>query len=312
MTLTLGHPFAPEHLIQTEVLEPWAEEVEEATDGKVKIEIVPGGALGAGDVVYENVNSGAQDLGFSAPSYTPGRFPITDVVELPFLFDSAVEGTETMWQVWEEFPEFQEEYGDTKVLGLWANDIGDLWTSKKPISTLEDVKGLTLRAPGNAQVELVNQLGGSGTVIPGAEVYDSIDRGVIDGLMVADSGLVTLNLLEGLINYGVICNCYTNTGFLVANQDAWDALTEDQQEAIEGLSGEELSLRAAEAYDSAYAAALDAVDEAGVEVTVLEGDELDKWRAAGETVIEDYIQDRSADGLPAQEIVDFVRDAAQN
>src|SRR5690625_2335630 len=147
VTLTFGHPFPPTDPIQVNVWEPWVERVAEATDGTVQVEIHAGGALAPGPQVYENTAAGAQDLGWTMPGYTPGRFPITQIIEAPFAFDDAVEGTEVTWELWEAFPEFQDEYHDTHVLSVWAMDTGDFFTRDTPVSTLEDIAGLTMRSP---------------------------------------------------------------------------------------------------------------------------------------------------------------------
>lgn len=94
VTLNLGHPFPGGHLIQANVLEDWAQEVNDVTGGTVTVEFHPGGALAAPDATYDNAASGAMDLGWALHGYTPGRFPLTDVVELPFQFENATQATE--------------------------------------------------------------------------------------------------------------------------------------------------------------------------------------------------------------------------
>lgn len=304
VTLTLGHAFPADHLTMN-VLAPWAEEVSEATDGTVKIDIQPAGALGAGDVVYENVVSGAQDLGMAIQGYTPGKFPLTEALDLPFLFERAEQATETLWDAYEEFPELQAEYDETKVLALWATDVGDIFTASEKVETVEDMNGLTLRGPGPTQNALIQKLGGSGVVMPAADIFDSVDRGVIDGLMVAGSGPQSLGM-EGTLDYGLQCACYTTALFLTMNQSDWDGLSDSQREAIEEtVGGRELSLKLAQEFDAAYDGGISALEEAGTTFTTLEGSEREEWEQIGDEVIEEWVSERSADG-PAQELFDFI------
>lgn len=303
VTLTLGHPFPAGHPIQVGAMEPFFEEVAEVTNGTVTMEIVPGGALGAGPAIYENTVSGAQDMGWALQGYTPGRFPITDVVELPFTFSSATEATEALWSLYEEFPEFQEEYGDVHVLGLWTHDVGDLWIAGSEVTSLEDTEGLTLRAPGPLQNDLIEQLGGSPVGMPAPELYDSLERGVIDGLMIASSGLESFGLFE-VLDSGVACDCYVASQFLAVNQTSWDALSEEQQAAIDEIAGRELSLRAAEVYDGEYEEVRARLVEEDIEVFELADEEFDRWREIGQNVADGWVEDREAAGVPGQEIYD--------
>src|SRR5919106_2603919 len=132
-------------------------------------------------------------MGWALHGYTPGRFPLTQVVELPFLFDSAVTGTETLWDLYEEFDALQDEYSDTHVVALWTHDVGDLFTTQQPVRSASDVSGLSIRTPAPMQNNRIEALGGSAVGMPAPELYDSLDRGVIDGLMIGHSGVPTFN-----------------------------------------------------------------------------------------------------------------------
>lgn len=301
--LTLGHPFPASHVIQAEVLDDWVQEVSDATEGTVSIEIVPGGGLGPPPAMYENTVAGAQDLGWALNGYTPGRFPLTQIVEMPFAFDTAEGATETLWTLYEESPEFQEEYSDVKVLGLWTHDTGDLWTSGTQVTTMEDMSGLSLRAPGPIQQDLINQLGGSPVGMPAPEIFDSMERGVIDGLLISNSGIDSFSLYD-VVDFGLDCNCYVAAMFLVLNQSTWDSLTPAQQAAVEELSGRDFSVRLARAYDADSEANQQKIEEAGIEMTELSGEELTRWEEVGRAVAEKWVQEREEAGQPGQAMYD--------
>lgn len=301
--LTLGHPFPASHVIQAQVLDDWVQEVSDATGGTMSIEIVPGGGLGPPPAMYENTVAGAQDLGWALHGYTAGRFPLMQIVEMPFAFDSAEEATETLWDLYEEFPEFQDEYSDVHVIGLWTHDTGDLWTSGTQVTAMEDMSGLSLRAPGPIQQDLINQLGGSPVGMPAPEIFDSMERGVIDGLLISNSGVDSFSLHD-VIDFGLDCNCYVAAMFLVINQSTWDSLSPEQQAAVDELSGREFSLRAARAYDADSDANQQEIEDAGIEMTELSGDELARWEEVGRTVAESWIQEREDAGQPGQAMYD--------
>ncbi len=306
VTLTLGHPFADTHHIAEEVLKPFAEAVAKDSNGTVNIDIVSGGALGAGDVVYENVVSGAQDMGFSIQGYSAGRFPLTEVVGLPFLAASSEEATGLFWDIYEEFPELQAEYEDVKVLGLFTADVEQLFTSDAPVESKEDLSGLNIRAAGTVPLQLLNKLGGSGVLLSGADIYDGLDRGLIDGTMVAAAGVDTLNLDE-VAGYGTICNCGVTPNFVVMNKQTWEGLSADQQEAIDNNAGQLLSLKAAESYDAAAKRGYDAAEAGNMVISELDDAEYARWSKIGDELIAEWVETRQ-DPAVAEKIVKFARD----
>lgn len=302
-TLVLGHPFPPSHPIQVGAIDPFIDKVSEATGGTVTIEVVPSGGLGPAPGTYENVVAGAQDLGWALQGYTPGRFPVSGLIEMPFTFTSATQGTNALWDLYEQFPELRKEYSDVHLLGLWTHDAGNLWTTGKKVASVDDVRGLTLRAPGPVQNQLITELGGSPVGMPSSELYDSLERGVVDGLMIANSGLESFGLYD-VLDHGVACGCYTAAQFLAINQGAWDALSPQQQAAIDEIAGRTLSLQAAEAYDREYQQVTDKLAEKGVELTTLEGAELSRFQQAGQAVAQAWIAAREAEGLPGRAMHD--------
>ncbi|QBI21005.1 TRAP transporter substrate-binding protein [Egibacter rhizosphaerae] len=282
------------------MLDPWMEDVEERTGGTVTFDVQPGGALSPPDEVYENAAAGAFDMGWALHGYTPGRFPITRLVELPFVWDSAEDATDGLWDLYEEFPEFQEEFDDTQVIALWVHDIGDLFTTEQPVESPSDLEGLELRAPGPEQSNLVEALGGDAQGLPAPELFDALDGGVIDGLMIANSGLNSFDLWPTL-EYATVGSFYVGAQYAVMNQGTWEELSAEQQQVIEETSGRELSLTGARAYDEIYEDVQASFEEEGLEVTELEGDELDEWIEATDEVPDEWMQDQDPD-VPAEEM----------
>lgn len=300
VTLNLGHPFPAEHHIQVNMIEPFVGAVAEATDGTVTIEIHPAQALTGPTEAYTNAAEGAIDIGWALNGYTPGRFPLTDVVELPFTFESAEQATNAFWDLYAEFPELQEEYSDVKVLALWTHDVGNLYTVGRQV-TEPDLSGLTLRAPSPTLTAVIEAMGGAGVGMPAPELYDSLDRGVIDGLMIGDTGVVSFALHE-VVDHVTVGNFFVGAEFLVMNQGSWDSLSEAQQQAIDALIGRELSLVGSGSYDSLNQTQ---VDFEGWGFTVTEVlDDIEPWREATQPVIDDWIAARESEGAPGQAMYD--------
>lgn len=142
-------------------------------------------------------------------------------------------------------------------------------------------------------------------VRPVTEVYDSIERGVVDGVMLPLSTLLSFNLDE-VIDYATVGSFYVDTFFLVMHLDAWESLSADDQAAVEEIIGRQLSLQAAEAYSASEQAGFQRLDEAGIEVYRLTDEERDQWRAQAQPVHDNWIAQREAEGLPAQAVYDIM------
>ena len=134
------------HHEQMEVFVPFAKEVEERTNGRVKVSLYPSEALCKAKDLYDCALQGVSELTHFVPSYTAGRFPLTTVMELPIGVPSAKVGTQVIWDLYEKH--LKTEYAGVKILSLWTNQPAHIFTSKKPIKTLEDLRGLRIRSPG--------------------------------------------------------------------------------------------------------------------------------------------------------------------
>ncbi len=306
VTLNIGHPFPAQHPIQVNALEPYAAAVNEATNGTVTIEFQPGGALAAAPATFENTVAGGQDMGWALQGYHAGVFPVTEIVEQPFQFTSAVQATQTLWDLYDQFPALQDEYSDVQLLGLWTHDIGDIWTSDTQVQTIEDMEGLTLRFPTGMMSQTMEAMGASTVGMPAPEIFDSLSTGVIDGLSIAVSGLESFQLYPEL-QYGTQCNCYVAAQYLVMNLDTWNSLTPDAQQVMLDL-GREHSMLAAEVYDQAYETVFEKAIDEGIEIYELPPDELDRWHEIGQQVTDEWIAAREADGVPAQDMYDAMQE----
>lgn len=306
VTLNLGHPFPGQHPIQVNALEPYAQAVNEATNGTVTIEFQPGGALAAAPATFENTVAGGQEMGWALQGYHAGVFPVTEIVEQPFQFTSAVQATNTLWDLYDQYPSLQDEYSDVQLLGLWTHDVGDIWTKDVQVQTVADMQGLNMRFPSGMMNNLMAAMGASPIGMPAPQIFDSLSTGVIDGLSIAVSGLESFQLYPEL-NYGTKCDCYVAAQYLVMNQAAWDSLTPDTQQVMLDL-GREHSMLAAEVYDQAYETVYQIAIDEGIEIYELPEDELANWHDIGQQVTDEWIAAREAEGVPAQDMYDTMQE----
>jgi len=301
--LKMSHFMSEKHPMHAKLMAPFAEEVEKATEGRVKITIYSGGALGKPADQYDSAVTGVTDIAFGLHGYTPGKFPLTSVLELPNMVTSATHGSKVLWELYEKFPEIGAEHPGVKVLALWTHDTGQIVTTKKPIRTMDDLKGMTIRAPTASHVTMVEAWGATAVQMPIDQLYDSLEKGVVDGSVVPYSAIKSFNL-QNVAKYMTIGDFYVCTFFLVMNLDSWNKISGKDQKIIEGLIGSRMSETGGAAYDAAAKAGLQAAQEAGMEIYTLPAGELAKWRQTLAPVHQKWVADMEAKGLPGKKIYD--------
>src|SRR4051794_22959395 len=201
--LTLADQNSPTAWGPSHALQPWVKQVEEATKGRVKIEVYPSQTLIKGVDMWKGIRSGIADIGWCVQGYWPEQTPLSDVMSLPFLpISSAEKGSEAMWKLYEKFPSVQKEFNEIQPLVLYTSS-PNLLVSKKQVRTLEDFKGLKVRVLGGPPTEMAKALGAVPTLIPMPDVYQSLDKGVVDGAAAPWEAVQGFRLYEVAKNYTI-------------------------------------------------------------------------------------------------------------
>jgi TRAP-type C4-dicarboxylate transport system substrate-binding protein len=300
--LKLSHFMAPMHNLHVDVFAPYAKEVEEKTKGKVKITIYPGEALGKAKDQVDMVKTGVTDMAFIIHGYTAGRFPLSSVIELPFLVPSAKTGSRVLWELHEK-NYLTQEYAGMKVLSLWVHGPGHVHMANKPVRTLEDIKGLRLRSPGPMQTNLLRDLGASPLTIPIPELYQAVQRGMADGCVAPFSVIIDFKLYE-LIKHHTTANMYVMTMALAINPKVFDSLPADVQKVMTDLAGARMSEIAGASYDKYDQLGMEAGKKAGAKFYTLTPEEQKKWMEKAKPVTDKWLADVEAKGLPGKKIYD--------
>jgi TRAP-type transport system periplasmic protein len=301
--LIISHAFPARHVQHRLLLEPFKKELEEKSKGRIKVTIHPGGALAAAPAHYENVVAGAFDIGWTLQGYTPGRFPVSGIIELPFLWSSAQEATRVFWQMLEELPALRNEYRDVKVLATWTHDLGQLYTTAKPVRTLEDLRGLKIRAPGPVQVSMLRALGAVPVTMPAGEIYDALERGVVDGLVIGLSAIKGFRLDE-LVKHATLVNSYVAAMIVAMNQQSYKKLATEDRALVDSLTGKQMALLGAKNYDDEADDGLAALKKAKANIYQLAPAETEKWKQATSQVSKDWIKEMESKGRPGKQVHD--------
>lgn len=297
--LKLAHFFPPTHPAETQLVAGWAEAISQATNGRVKIVSYPGETLRKAADIYSGVRQGVSDIGLSCFSYNAGMFPVMEAFELPgIVYNSAKAASKAAWEGVKELN--PKEVSDTKLLMIISTGPGDIF-SKKPVKSLEDLKGLQIRATG-VSAETLGYLGATPVGMPQSDAYEALQKGVVDG------NLAPLEVLKAW-NHADVTDYITKTPFLyntlfyvTMNLDKWNSLPEDIKQAITETTERFFEETAAGLWDVQNEAALDwSVNEKGMEIFELSGEEFDRWIDKVAPVQEKYVNEKGELGKTALE-----------
>jgi TRAP-type C4-dicarboxylate transport system substrate-binding protein len=282
----------------------WCKEIEKRTNGAVKITMFPGGTLTPSDQCYDGVVQGISDIGMSVVSYVKGRFPLSEVIDLPLGFKSGRQATMLANAYFEKFK--PKEFDDVKIMYLMAHGPG-IFHTKKPVEKLEDLKGVKIRSTGTT-LKVVSACGAVPVAMPMPETYDALQKGVADGVVAPIEALNGWKLAEVIKSttedYGA---AYSLLFFVAMNKKKWESLPKDVQEIIEKINKEWIE-KSADLWDK--------IDKEGREYTLSKGNKIiqlskeedARWTAAVKPVLDDYVKSMKEKGLPGEEALNFCRE----
>lgn len=296
--------FMPPTHAQSKLEAAWCEEVEKRTSGRIKITHYPGQTLTKAIQNYQGVKSGLSDVGCSVLQYTRGRFPMMDFINLPLGYPSGQVSTAIINEVYEKFK--PQELDEVKVLYLHAHGPGFIHTKEKAIHTMADLKGLKIRSHGPT-ASMVKALGGTPTAFPMNELYQSLQKGVVQG------GLYPLESNKGwkmaeVTDYVIACypTAYSLGFFVVMNKGKWDSLPDKDQKIIEEIN-EEWIFKHGQAWEAGAFEGINFLLQSGNSMIGIGPKEAKKWQKACEPVLLDYIDLNEKKGLPGEEVLKFVK-----
>ncbi len=309
VNLRLAHFFPATHPAETELVQGLAKALDEATSGRVKIVSYPGQTLLAAPEIYDGVVTGIADIGVSAFAYTRGRFPLLEVFELPGItYENSKVASRVAWEAIKKLA--PAEVGDTKLLMVLATGPGDLFT-KVPVRTLEDLKGLEIRATGLSAKTLA-ALGAIPVAMPQSEAYEALSRGLVKG------NLSPVEVLQGwkhaeVTEYLTLTPFLYNTLFFVTmNQRVWEGLPADLQNVIQEVSEQFFLDVAMGLWDVQNETALTyAVETTGQQVITLPEEEIERWTDLVMPIQADYLADMERKNLPGRQALDLARELSE-
>jgi TRAP-type C4-dicarboxylate transport system substrate-binding protein len=234
-TITLKYAnFPPAPTFPCVQMERWAKEVEKRTNGKVKVQTFPGGTLLPAKSIFDGVITGTADIGNFAMSYQPGRFPISEAIDLPVGFSSAKAASLALLDLVEKYN--AKEFEKVKILTMFTCPPANIMT-KMPVKSLKDLKGMELRV-GGTQADIIKNLGGIPVAMPQSDTPEAIQKGVVKGHVSSMEVLKDFNYAAYTPNV-TIANLWVVTFAVVMNKDKWNSLPADVKKLFDDMKREQ-------------------------------------------------------------------------
>jgi TRAP-type C4-dicarboxylate transport system substrate-binding protein len=310
-TFKLHHLLGAKAPAQTQMLEPWARQVEENSGGRVKIDIYPSMTLGGRPPeLVQQVRDGVVDLIWTVNGYTPGLFPRTEVFELPTVFkNDPVAANKALYDMFES--DLREEYKGVEVMFLHVHAGQAIHMRDKAVHSPADLKGTKLRIPTRTGAWVIEALGADPVAMPVPELPSSLQKGVVDGAFIPWEIIPPLKIQEQTKYQieGADRERFGTTTFQVSmNKARWDSLPADIQKAFKDASGRDWWAKVGEVWRGTDDFGIGVAVKAGNEHITLSEAETEAFRDALAPVVDRWVEDVSAKGIDGAGLVEKARD----
>ena len=289
VTLRLHHFMGEKAPLHGKMMVPLAAAIEEASEGRMKVEVFSGMSLGGrpGDL-YDQAADGAVDIVVTLPGYTAGRFNRSEVFELPFMMKDPVATAEAYYDLITQ--ELQDgEFEETKILTSRVHGPGVLH-SKEPISSLEDMVGQEMRGPTRVVTDLLGELGATPVGMPLPLIPENLSKGVISGTVLPWEVTPSIRLAELVSNHTELSgdtSLYTAVFIMAMNWDSYEGLPDDLRQILDDHTGKGLAASTAQVMLDADAGGRNVAS--GNTFITLDGAEVERWKAAAQPVVDRWV-----------------------
>jgi TRAP-type transport system periplasmic protein len=288
----------------------WANNLEKDSGGRIMVKRFPGSQMGPVQQHYDFVRTGQADVAWFLHGATPGRFPLTELVQVPYLVGSAEIGTKVLNDSELRSKYLDAEHKGVKVLLLLTHQPGNVHTTKKPIRTVEDMKGLRIRFASPTIRDFIAALGGTPVGVLPTEQVEQLQKGTIDGVFIDYGGAGIAFKMGGVLKYSTEMYSYVSSFGVAMNPDFWNRLSPDLQRIVtKSMTGAEKEV--GEAWDGLDVPGKKAIMDGGGEAIRLSSEENARFRKIGADVAEARVKEIESKGMPARAIYDRMKSLAE-
>jgi TRAP-type C4-dicarboxylate transport system substrate-binding protein len=301
-TLTMSSWVGPSHPLTRDVLGGWAAAVEKATNGRVKLQMLPKAPMAAAGT-FDGVRDGLVDVSYVTASYTPARHPLPLLAELPGSGGSAEVNSVAYSRIHWKYLQQANEYKGVKLLGVFTHGPGQMFSVKKPVTSVADLAGMKVRSGGGISEASAKALGASPLVKPAPESYELLSSGVADATFFPSESIKSFNL-DKVVKHATYFpgGFYSSSFGFFMNEDKWNKLSKQDQDAITSVSGEALARLAGKAWDAADKVGIEALKAAGVAMVDANPAFVADVRKRTEPLINDWVKAANAKGIDGAKV----------
>ena len=301
--LTMSSWVGPTHPLTRDVLGGWAAAVEKATNGRVKMQMLAKHPVAPGGT-FDGVRDGVMDVSYVTASYTPARHPLPLLAELPGSGSSAEINSVAFSRIHWKHLHNAGEYKGVKLLGVFTHGPGQMFLVKKPVNSVADIAGMKIRSGGGISEASAKALGASPLVKPAPESYEILASGVADGTFFPAESIKSFNL-DKVVKHATIFpgGFYSSAFGFFMNEEKWNKLPKQDQDAIMSVSGEALARLAGKAWDAADKGGMEALRAAGVNIQQASPAFIAEVRSRTEPLANTWIQSANAKGLDGAKVL---------
>jgi TRAP-type C4-dicarboxylate transport system substrate-binding protein len=305
VTLRLHQFLPPQGTVPSKALTPWAKKIEAESKGRIKIQMYSSMQLGGTPPqLFDQARDGVVDIVWTLQGYTPGRFPKTEVFELPFIAGLSAEKTSrALWDYVQK--NAMDEYKDVHVLALHTHGPG-LFHTKQPVAGLESLRGMKIRGGTRVVNNMLVKLGATPVGMPVPAVTEALSKGVLDGTTIPWEVAPALKVQELVKNHTTFAGdraLYVTTFVVAMNKSAYHKLPADLKKVIDDNSGAEFSALIARTQDVGDSVGRDLAVKAGNTITELDTAEVQRWRRTASAVESDWLKDMKGKNIDGDRLV---------
>ncbi|HWP15027.1 MAG TPA: TRAP transporter substrate-binding protein [Xanthobacteraceae bacterium] len=282
--LRLSHWVPPSHPLQ-KALEEWGASIEKASGGTIKYKIYPSQQLGKAFDHYDMARDGIADVTYVSPGYQPGRFPVIDAGNLPFMVSNAKEGSGALDEWYRKYA--GKEMGDVHFCFAFFHDPGTFHSTKKKIVVPGDIKGMKIRPAHATMASWVTQLGGTNVNAAAPEVRDVLEKGVADAVTFP-WGSIPLFGIDKVTKYHMEAALYATSFVWVMNKAKYNEMSAAQKKVIDDHCTTQWAIRAASPWADFEHAGIKKLKDEGHDVYPLTSEQLAEWKKSAEPVVQTW------------------------
>ncbi len=299
-TLTMSSWVSPQHHLTSVVLQGFGDEVEKASGGRLKFQMLPKHPS-APPGTFDAVRDGLVDVSYVTASYTPARHVLPLVAELPGAGETAEINSVAYNRIHWKLLHKAGEYKGVHLLGVFTHGPGQMFNTKRPIKTLADLQGMKIRTGGGIAEAMARALGASAFVKPAPESYELLSSGIADGVFFPQESIVSFKL-DSLVKYATLFRggFYSSSFGFFINEDKWNKLARADQDVISKFDGEYLARRAGKSWDNVDRLGNEGMKKAGVQIDQANPALVKEIQSKAQPVIQAWLKDakekRNIDG----------------